>query len=101
MRIITRFIKQIIGREKSNYKPTFEMLKLMFKWTDDFEKNRQTHESRFSYSVLVWYADVIEPIEYDSDGVAAFVDKYIDVIFTPQGDVILVKKVRLNFGMEG
>ena len=44
-RIITRFIKQKIGVEKSNYKPTFEMLKCMFKWTNDFERNRQTHES--------------------------------------------------------
>jgi adenylate kinase family enzyme len=46
LRIITRFVKQKIGLEKSNYKPTFEMLKHMFKWTKDFEKDRQTHESR-------------------------------------------------------
>lgn len=46
LRIITRFIKQKTGREKSNYKPTFEMLKFMFKWTNDFEKNRHTYESR-------------------------------------------------------
>lgn len=45
-RIISRFIKQKIGVEKSNYIPTFEMLKCMFKWTKDFEKNRQAHESR-------------------------------------------------------
>jgi predicted RNA-binding protein associated with RNAse of E/G family len=38
-------------------------------------------------SVSVWYVDVIENIEYDMDGVAVFIDKYIDVIFTPQGDV--------------
>lgn len=37
--------------------------------------------------VAVWYADVIDRIEYDPDGVAAFVDQYLDVIFTPQGDV--------------
>ena len=37
--------------------------------------------------VSVWYADIIENIEYDSDGVAVFIDKYLDVIFTPQGDV--------------
>ncbi|MCL2773194.1 MAG: DUF402 domain-containing protein [Oscillospiraceae bacterium] len=35
----------------------------------------------------VWYVDVIENIEYDTDGVAVFVDKYLDVIFTPQGDM--------------
>lgn len=38
-------------------------------------------------SVSIWYVDVIEDIEYDKDGVAVFIDKYLDVIFTPQGDV--------------
>lgn len=37
--------------------------------------------------VNVWYADVIDRIEYDEDGVAAFVDMYLDVIFSPRGDV--------------
>jgi adenylate kinase family enzyme len=55
-RIITRFIKQKMGLEKSNYKPNFEMLKHMFKWTNDFEKDRQTHESRLlNYKdKLIW-----------------------------------------------
>ena len=38
-------------------------------------------------SVSIWYADIIENIEYDSDGVAVFIDKYLDVTLTPQGDV--------------
>ena len=38
-------------------------------------------------SVSVWYADIIDSIEYDLDGVAVFVDKYLDVVFTPQGDM--------------
>lgn len=37
--------------------------------------------------VNVWYADVIDRIEYDPDGVAAYVDMYLDVIFSPKGDV--------------
>ena len=37
--------------------------------------------------VNVWYADVIGRVEYDEDGVAAFVDMYLDVIFSPKGDV--------------
>lgn len=37
--------------------------------------------------VSVWYVDVIEEAAYDADGVAVFIDKYLDVIFTPQGDV--------------
>jgi predicted RNA-binding protein associated with RNAse of E/G family len=37
--------------------------------------------------VSVWYVDIIEDIQFDADGVAVFIDKYLDVIFTPQGDV--------------
>ncbi len=43
----------------------------------------------FSYSISVWYVDIIEGIDYDIDGVAAYYDKFLDVIFTPQGDVII------------
>lgn len=35
----------------------------------------------------IWYVDVIEKIEYDNDGVAVFTDKYLDVIFSPEGDI--------------
>jgi len=38
-------------------------------------------------TVSLWYVDVIDAIEYDEDGVAAFIDKYLDVIITPQGDI--------------
>ncbi len=37
--------------------------------------------------ISVWYADVIDHLETDPDGVLAFVDAYLDVIFSPQGDV--------------
>ena len=37
--------------------------------------------------VNVWYADVIDGVEYDPDGVAAFRDLYLDVIFSPKGDL--------------
>ena len=43
-----------------------------------FRKNRK---------ISIWYVDIIENIEYDTDGVAVFIDKYLDVIFTPRGDV--------------
>lgn len=36
-RILNRFIKQKLGIEKCNYKPTFEMLKMMYVWTRNFE----------------------------------------------------------------
>ena len=43
-RILTRFIKQKFGIEKCNYPVNFEMLKLMYKWTNDFEKNKNEFE---------------------------------------------------------
>jgi len=45
VRIFTRFIKQQIGVEKCHYKADFKMLRLMYKWTSDFEKNRAEFEN--------------------------------------------------------
>ncbi len=45
-RIIGRFIKQKLGIEKSNYKPTWNMLKMMFKWTREFEDTRNEFENK-------------------------------------------------------
>lgn len=39
-RIIKRFIKQKLKIEKCNYKPTLEMLKMMFIWNKEFEDER-------------------------------------------------------------
>ena len=47
-------------------------------------------------SMSIWYVDVIEKIEYDADGVAVYVDKYLDVEFTPQGDVIIDDRDELD-----
>ncbi|MBQ7850178.1 MAG: DUF402 domain-containing protein [Clostridia bacterium] len=46
--------------------------------------------------VAVWYADVIERIEVEPDGVAAFVDQYLDVIFSPQGDIHIDDREELD-----
>lgn len=43
-RIVSRFIKQKCGMEQCNYKPSWHMLKMMFKWTKDFEQQRATFE---------------------------------------------------------
>lgn len=43
-RIVSRFIKQKLGIEKCNYKPTFQMFRAMFKWTYDFERNKNKYE---------------------------------------------------------
>lgn len=39
-RIFLRIIKQNLKIEKCHYKPNFQMLKWMIKWTKDFEKDR-------------------------------------------------------------
>ncbi|SET63923.1 Adenylate kinase [Oceanobacillus limi] len=46
IRILTRFIKQNLGLEKCNYIPNTHMLKMMFKWTRDFERDRANFEER-------------------------------------------------------
>jgi hypothetical protein len=51
LRIILRFMKQKLGIEKCHYKPTLAMLREMFKWTDDFEKNRDEFEAKL---LLYW-----------------------------------------------
>ncbi len=39
------------------------------------------------YQSSIWYIDVIEGIEYDECGILVYIDKYLDVIFTPEGDI--------------
>ncbi|KIL42210.1 hypothetical protein SD70_01235 [Gordoniibacillus kamchatkensis] len=46
IRILTRFLKQNLGIEKCAYKPDTMMLKMMYKWTRDFERNRADFEAR-------------------------------------------------------
>ncbi|MBD7985398.1 hypothetical protein H9649_12430 [Sporosarcina sp. Sa2YVA2] len=40
VRILSRHIKQVLGIEKCAYKPDMEMLLNMYKWTKDFEGQR-------------------------------------------------------------
>ncbi|WP_223829628.1 P-loop NTPase family protein [Paenibacillus arenilitoris] len=47
-RIVSRFCKQRLGLEKCQYKPDFWMLKMMFKWTRDFERNRSRLEDKLN-----------------------------------------------------
>ena len=49
-RILKRFIKQVFRIEKCNYKVSIEMFKMMYKWTNDFEKNKDEFEKKlFKY----------------------------------------------------
>lgn len=46
IRILTRFLKQTLGIEKCHYKPDIMMLKMMYKWTRDFEQSRTSFEAK-------------------------------------------------------
>ncbi|ACT00997.1 AAA family ATPase [Paenibacillus sp. JDR-2] len=45
-RIVSRFVKQKLGLEPCHYKPDFHMLRMMFKWTSDFERNKTAFEAK-------------------------------------------------------
>lgn len=45
-RIVKRFLKQRLGFETCHYNPDFWMLRMMFKWTSDFEANRDHMEKK-------------------------------------------------------
>lgn len=48
------------------------------------------------HTMSICYIDMIEGIEYDPDGVAVFIDKYLDVDFTPQEDVSIYDRDELD-----
>lgn len=58
-RIWRRFLRQRSGKEKCSYKPTIAMLRMMFRWTENFEKDRPEHEARLLRYAdkLIWLAD--------------------------------------------
>lgn len=45
IRIFTRFLKQNLGMEQCYYKSDLKMLKMMYIWTRDFERNRSGFEA--------------------------------------------------------
>lgn len=47
-----------------------------------------------------WYVDVIEGIGLDPDGILYYVDKYLDVVMTPQGDVVVKDRDELDEAYE-
>lgn len=50
--------------------------------------------------VSTWYVDVIDGIGFDEDGVVYYIDKYLDVLLTPQGDVRVVDRDELDAAYE-
>ncbi len=55
---------------------------------------------KYPYSISAIYVDVAERFEYDPDGVAAYVDKYLDVKLTPQGDIMIDDRDELDEAFE-
>jgi len=55
--------------------------------THDEERKNYPKCADERYQPSIWYVDVMEELEYDEYGIAVYVDKYLDVIFTPEGDV--------------
>ena len=53
----------------------------------DTERINYPEAANIKYQPSIWYVDVIDGMEYDEYGIAMFIDKYLDVIFTPEGDV--------------
>ena len=51
--------------------------------------------------VSVWYIDVIEEVGVDEDGVVYYLDKYLDVILTPKGDVVVQDRDEQDAAHEG
>jgi adenylate kinase family enzyme len=48
LRIVKRYFKQQLGMEQSHYRSDLAMLRMMFKWTKDFERNRDMLEAKLN-----------------------------------------------------
>ncbi|URN94124.1 MAG: hypothetical protein NAG76_20225 [Candidatus Pristimantibacillus lignocellulolyticus] len=46
IRIFSRFVKQQLGIEKSNYTSDLKMLRMMYQWTQGFENDRAQFEAK-------------------------------------------------------
>lgn len=55
--------------------------------THDTERKNYPIPADGRYQPSIWYVDITDGIEYDEYGIIVYIDKYLDVIFTPEGDV--------------
>lgn len=62
MRIISRWIKQNLGLEPVHYRPDISILKMMFRWTNDFERQRPQFEQKIAShgDKVLWISNVKE-----------------------------------------
>ncbi|MBE1556777.1 AAA family ATPase [Sporosarcina limicola] len=63
VRIIKRFILQKVGLEQANYKPTFEILRRMFTWNANYEKDSKPE----IVAILSQYNDKLIILKNDSE----------------------------------
>ena len=55
-RILTRWIKQKLKLEQSGYSPSIDMLRNMYKWTTQFENDKEgllKKLNRYSYKLVI------------------------------------------------
>ena len=59
------------------------------KYFPDGKCDRRTYPPAWKQDYLpsLWYVDITDGSYTDTDGVFVYIDKYLDVIFTPEGDV--------------
>ena len=55
--------------------------------THDPERKNYPMPADPRYQPSLWYVDITDGIETDEDGTLVYIDKYLDVIFTPEGDI--------------
>lgn len=55
--------------------------------THDHERKNYPFDVNQQYQPSICYVDVTDGFEYDEDGVIKYIDKYLDVIFSPEGDI--------------
>ena len=48
------------------------------------------------YRPSIWYVDIMEGTEYDDSGILVYIDKYLDVIFTPEGEISVSDRDELD-----
>ena len=65
-------------------------------WKHDPERINYPSFVNRQYQVSVWYVDVTDGVSTDEDGVLAYTDKYLDVIFSPEGDITVDDRDELD-----
>ena len=55
--------------------------------THDAHREHYPESADARWQPSVWYVDVSDGLGYDEDGIAVYTDKYLDVVFTPEGDI--------------